>query len=348
MNDSTFFTGGANPNNLIQAGKTANGAISDSDPVPWDQTWQVRFEEWQTDSKSLAPITLIFCPQPGIMGRNLGCEVVYQLGSISERPNAGVYIVGRTSNANGWLLPSTSIDHQTNCKLICSSGLGDLPTVIIGLNSSEIIFMPHGINSDDSGLAISLGDKGSPFDDSILTFELTHFAENNLASNDLRKDLWQDASKHWPIEQAERIIQKFLLISLRQAFKRHTFLSETTVVLAGRVDITILPGSSTEAGRSVLELKALREFGSTGEKVTSATLIQHIKDGVEQAYSYFKDATHKYVCTYDMRSSKDISIFTEAQTLANSLDVKIRSFQVFTTSKEVRKSLVASALAQNE
>jgi hypothetical protein len=347
MIDLNLSTGGANKDDLIEAGQAGIGAVSDSDPVPWDHSWQVRFEDWQTDSKPLTPITLLFCPQPSVVGRSLECQIIYQLGAISKRPNAGVYLLGRTSNANGWMLPSTSNDYQTNCQLISSLGLGDFPAIILGLNTSEIIFMPHGINADDSGLVISIGDKGSPFDDSVLTFELNHFAENNLAHSDLKKDLWEDASKHWPKEQAERIIQKFLLISLRQAFKKHEILSETNVV-AGRVDIAVLPGSSKQSGRSVLELKALRGFGSTGTKVTSTTLIQHIKDGVEQAYTYFKSATHKYVCTYDMRLKKDNSIFTEPEELAASLDVKIRNFEVFASSKEARKSLVASALSQDQ
>jgi hypothetical protein len=252
-----------------------------------------------------------------------------------------VYLVGRSPTGNGWLLPSTGNDHQDNCRLLQEAKLDDFPLVIFGLNESDIIFLPNGLNADEAGVLIPTAVSGSPFKDELLTSELVHFATKNLASGDLRKKLWEKANHYWPIEQAERTIQLFLLISLRAVFKNYEILAEPPVV-AGRIDILILSGDSKEPGRVILELKAVRQFGSTGTPVSKSTVITQIHEGIIQALTYFKDATNKYICLYDMRKDKVSSIYDDARLKCDSCGIKLRLFEVHPSAVEVRHAIVAS------
>lgn len=331
--------GGADLTLLDSASHSGIGAISDNDPVPWDLGWHRSFEKWKSTDDVSSPVMLVFCKTPGVLGSNLNCTRFFQLGVVMSRPECGVYLVGRSPNGNGWKLPLTGQDHQANCTETTNQALDNLPTIVLGLNSTDILFLPRGIRyADDHGILIPASHDGSPMKDEVLTLELNSFAEKNLASDELRSELWEDPSKYWPIEQAERTIQKFLLIALRAVFKNYVILSETKVV-AGRIDILILPGSSNEAGKVVLELKALRQYGSTGTSVSSSTTTEHINSGVIQAYTYFKDAM-KYICTYDMRKNNSTEVFTQAMIDCDKYDVKLRTFKVHPSAVSVREAAV--------
>lgn len=339
--------GGADPKLLVAAGQTGDGAVSDGDPVPWDKDWHNRFEDWRASTAEPSPVILLFCKHPGISAKSHNCEIHYQFGIASTRPQCGVYLVGKSPTGNGWKLPLTGSNYQDYCKFIQQAKLDDLPAIVIGKNGLEIIFLPCGINHADGGVLIPPSKIGSPLDDEILTPELQHFADYNLVTQELRKDLWEDAGKYWPTELAEKTIQKFLLISLRAVFKDYIFLAETPVV-AGRIDIWILPGSSDEAGRSVLELKAVRQFGSSGNVYTSQNMVDHLKGGIDQAVTYFKDATHKYLCAYDMRKEKIDSVFKEIEVACEKVGVKLRTYVVHPSATSIRSSIVESTPPKNE
>lgn len=337
-------TGGADFEKLKKIGSSGSGAISDEDPVAWDPNWQQRFDDWKTATDSLSPITLIFCSSPAIIGNEFGCERIFQLGAISKRPKCGVYLVGRAASGNAWMLPESSEDYQKNCELITTAKLQNYPSIVVGLSSSKVLFYPKGIEDGD-GIELPPPVAGSAFDDEVLSLELEHFANKSLISPEIRSDLWKDAGKFWAIENAEVTIQKYLLICLRSVFKNNEFLAETSVP-AGRIDILILPGKSSESGRSVLELKALREFGSTGNKYTSDMLEKHIKGGIIQALTYIEDVTHKYLCAYDMRENMDSTIFDSVKSDAVNFGVKIKHYKVFNGAVAIRNDLASNMSKQ--
>lgn len=341
MSELSTPLGGANVQQLNDAGKTGSGAASDSDPTPWDQGWHKTFENWRHCISLPSPVVLVFRKRPGIDGGNVGAKPIFQFGSFDAKPANGVYLVGRSSTGNAWPVPGTGGDYQVNCQVLQQMGFDDSPMVVLGINASDIIFLPSGISGDDDGILIPSPSLGSPFDDQLLTTELEHFAAKNLASGELRRDLWEKPSHYWPIEQAERTIQKFLLICLRAVFKDHEILAETTV-LAGRIDVLILSGSSMVPGRVVLELKAVRQFGSTGIVLPDATVQEQIHLGIIQAFTYFQDATNKYICLYDMRKDKLESTFARALGECDGYGVKLRTYQVHPTAESVRADIASA------
>jgi hypothetical protein len=340
--------GGADLALLDSASISGIGAASDADPVPWDQEWHRSFENWKPNAANPAPIMLVFCKTPSVLGMEKSCAKIFQLGMYATRPECGVYLVGRSPTGNGWKLPATGEEHQANCEAVEVAGLDELPTIVVGLADDRILFLPRGIrHADDHGILIPASHDGSPMSDEVLTGELDSFAELNLACDELRTELWTDASKYWPIKEAEVTIQKFLLIALRAVFKDYVIMSETKVA-PGRIDILILPGSSKEAGKVVLELKAIRQYGSTGNAVSPATIISHLAGGVVQAATYFQDATNKYICTYDMRREMLDEVFEQARLDCVTHNVKLRPYQVHPNATSVRHAVLAAMGSEAE
>ncbi|OBV36962.1 hypothetical protein [Janthinobacterium psychrotolerans] len=342
IDDFDVKFGGVDLALLDSASASGVGAASDADPVPWDQRWHRSFESWKPTASTPAPIMLVFCKTPSVIGMEKSCAKIFQLGMYSNRPECGVYLVGRSPTGNGWKLPATGEEHQLNCKAVETAGLDELPTIVVGLVDDGILFLPRGIkHADDHGVLIPASHDGSPMSDEVLTAELDSFAATNLPCDELRSELWTDASKYWPIKEAEVTIQKFLLIALRAVFKNYVILSETKVA-PGRIDILILPGSSKEAGKVVLELKAIRQYGSTGIAVSSSTTIAHLVGGVVQATTYFQDATNKYICTYDMRRDMLDEVFVQARVDCVTNNVKLRPYKVYPNATSVRHAVLAS------
>src|SRR5699024_5818653 len=77
----------------------------------------------------------------------------------------------------------------------------------------------------------------------------------------------------------------------------------------GRTDLEIVSErGATAAGHvihhAVLELKVLRERGSTGSQYTHRQIEKHIRDGLEQANTYGlkRNMREKVLCCFDMRA----------------------------------------------
>lgn len=342
MSNSSATLGGASANLLRQITEGAEGMVSDNDPVQWDPDWHDRFETWRLAPDNRSSIILVFSTKPAVLaGKVPGCVRMFQFGMLAVRPEPGVYIVGRTVYGNAWRVPGATNDYQALCQQLEALNLGNQTCVVLGNSTSAALLLPHGVLGADvsAGIILPHYKTDSPLDDEILSAELKHFADNVLAAEDLRKTMWVKgkASQFWPIELAEKTIQTYLLIALRSTFKRYDFLDETRVT-PGHIDIFILPKSNDEAGRAVLELKAIRQYGSTGKSVSTADALKHLQGGMDQALTYVEDATNKYLCAYDMRKVRDQTLLDEAKAGCDAVGVSFRAYEVFESATAVRES----------
>jgi hypothetical protein len=159
---------------------------------------------------------------------------------------------------------------------------------------------------------------------------------------------WKSPQRRWASDNAEAVIQAQLKVGLKQAFL-FCDVSKEGPVSAGRFDLTISyidPQTKARTCYGVLELKALKSFGSTGGAYTEATNITAIRDGLVQAYSYRDDleAAWSALCCFDMRSSEDVaeSCFDSVRADATAHEVHLTRWRLFHTVKAYREARVAS------
>ena len=336
-NNENVKVGGALLSELNHAADDALMLTQDNDPVPFDITWHSIFAKWERQlSNSDESMVLIFSETPQIIGNAQLADIVYQFGVI-DKIQPGVYIVGKSPNGNAWKLKKSSSDHQINCKVIVESGLDRSLCIAIGISKGFIIFLPDGISGNSIKLPLDVG--GTPLSEETLDDHLGGFAEECLNGQEYRSKIWKEASKWIPVKLAEQEIQSLLVCGLRTAFLGYSICSETKLP-NGRADLLIISKDPSEARRAVLELKVARSLNSEGQEIANTVVFNHLRDGVTQAMEYGQKmgATHKSLCTYDMRKTKGGDIIENVRTECENNGVKLRVYDVYNSSKNTRNA----------
>jgi hypothetical protein len=327
--------GGANQAALKNICRNAFDVTQDDDVAPFDMDWHRTFSHWASVKTNPAgSLILIFSDTPQALGSKLGFKQIFQFG-VLETVQPGVYLVGRSPNTNAWKIPNSGPDHQHNCDLISTAGLSAISAVVIGLNNDHIVFLPNGINGGNWLLELVK----SSLDDSTITAYLKNFTEENLNCPENRGALWLDASKWIPVELAEKVIQKMLVVGLRTAFLKHTVLAETPLT-NGRADLWIKSRDGADPENVVLELKVVRSKNSSGNDVVDSTMIAHLDEGVTQASEYRNKigGSAAYLCVYDMRKAKGGTVIDVTIPKCTKADVSLKVFDVDNSSKSTRKT----------
>jgi hypothetical protein len=93
----------------------------------------------------------------------------------------------------------------------------------------------------------------------------------------------------------------------------------------------------------LLELKALREFNSSGTAVRDDEIRTSVRDGVVQAASYSQEegVRETALCCFDLRRQEAQDCFRGVRSLATRLDVELNSWQAYASAKELREYLLA-------
>ncbi|PKV47615.1 PD-(D/E)XK nuclease superfamily protein [Janthinobacterium sp. 61] len=330
--------GGANLTELAKISAKAFQVVDENDIAPFELDWHEVFDRWGAGASPAVQgsLVLIFLDTAQVVGSSLGCETIYQFG-MKDVAEPGVYLVSKSATGNAWRIPGSSADHQENCSKISASGLADQVAVVLGVRTGHFLVLPAGI--DGTSWSVNLNCVSPTLDDAILTEHLNVFAVENLNSAETRSDLWIDASQWIPKEQAERIIQKLLLVGLRTALTKHSVIPEPSTAI-GRLDLLVLSKDPSDPDRYVLELKAVRSHTSTGTAVTASAMVTHLSDGVDQADQYRKKVGGKsaYLCVYDMRRVKGGDVIEKTKPKCANTDVRLRVFDVHNASKTARKA----------
>jgi hypothetical protein len=161
--------------------------------------------------------------------------------------------------------------------------------------------------------------------------------------------LWANNAKWWPHGEAEDRVQFYLEVALNSAFPTCTVRPQQDIP-EGTLDIEIIENDPVDRSiitqHGILELKVLRSYWESGSKVTKTFTLKWIKSGVEQAAAYRdrKGARWAALLCFDMRELDvgEKASFSHVRKLAKTLDVDLRRWFLYATSKQLRTALAAA------
>ncbi|TNJ34293.1 hypothetical protein [Arenimonas terrae] len=229
-------------------------------------------------------------------------------------------------------------------------GLAELPTIIYTPKRgySTISVYAHGIANDDDCETYDIDDE-MPSREAIIE-AIDHAYEQELITPDqMRKgSLWEDASKFWAVNEAEFRVQDIVRFVLLGRFLRCQVRPEQPGK-EGRTDLEIVSERGMAAGHvihhAVLEMKVLRERGSTGRKYPDQFIHDHVRDGLEQANAYGlkRNMREKILCCFDMRATDlgNDAVFAHVVDDAVRLNVVLSRWFLYNSSDAYRAVLAA-------
>jgi hypothetical protein len=241
-------------------------------------------------------------------------------------------------------------DDKAMFERLTALALGNHPTLVYVPQrpASSLSYYPRGTATDEGIVDIPL--KAGDVTPAAISAVIAAVHAHELVTPDQCEPftIWKDASKGQPAEYAEKGIQQFLRIGLATFFAPFSIRREQPEK-AGRTDLEIVNDRTGAPGHTVhhavLELKVLRSRGSTGIAVSKPATDEHIRDGVQQAYSYGrgKNTRHKMLCCFDMRDTDegDEKTFAHVQESATTLVVMLRRWFLYRSSEAYRTVLAA-------
>lgn len=230
-------------------------------------------------------------------------------------------------------------------------GLAELPTIIYTPHRghSTISQYPRGIAHEDECEDSDLDDE-APSLDAILQAINQAYDKELITPDQMRKGLlWKDAPKFWAVDEAEFRVQDVVRLVLLGRFLRCQVRQEQPGK-EGRTDLEIVSERGTMAGHvihhAVLEMKVLRERGSTGLKYQDKEINVHVRDGLEQAHAYGlkRNMREKILCCFDMRATDrgDDAVFAHVTDDAAQLKVVLRRWFLYNSSEAYRAVLATA------
>lgn len=284
---------------------------ADDDPVPWDMGWFEAFARWS----SLQParrIFLFFSDTPHLLAKKFENSV--PIFSIALEPiiESGIYIVSQNAAGTGWRISAPESSYVELCaQVMASPYLKDISAVLLGQQLDKFTCYKNGVSEDNSGaFIVSLATRDTQVDWLAIKESLDMFAAEHLNSEDLYREIWARKEKHWPVKDAEKKLQFYLLIRLRGEYRKsHEILPEPNVA-SGRIDLLFMAKTSAVQTNGLLELKVLRSYSYNGETDYGLTQWKScLHGGGAQAKQYAHDASVGFsgLCTFDMRKDRDLA-----------------------------------------
>lgn len=217
---------------------------------------------------------------------------------------------------------------------------------------STLTYYPQGTHTDDGLVEVQL-DAGPVTETEILSvIEAVYRAELCTPDNSGPTKLWQNATKGYPIEDAERTVQQFLRVGLAARFHWCTISAEQSSKL-GRTDLEVVDDRTGEVGSithyALLELKVLRSFSHSGTEYPATKTDEAVSKGVNQAHTYGgnKNSLLRMLCCFDMRADDigDTATFAHVQTNAITLCVCLKRWYMYRSSEHMRDAIARRQLA---
>lgn len=251
--------------------------------------------------------------------------------------------------ANGKSLEYVGGDAELFDKLM-TLGVASFPTLVYlpKPGSSTLSWYPNGTSDDENVELWPVAEEQPNID--LITEVISSVYKGHLVTPDQMLEenkLWVDASKGWAQKNAEKRVQSALKLALLGAF-RHCSIREEQPDKQGRTDLEIVEDQDRPHDQivhhAVLELKVLREKGSTGKKRTDDEIAKHIRGGLEQAFSYGdgRSFNNRMLCCFDMRPNNlgEDNVFREIKDDAAKLHVHLSHWFIHRSSKDSRACTV--------
>lgn len=268
-------------------------------------------------------------------------------------PLAGrLWLIG-AGPASGHYSDYTFTDEDDLFKLVVDElGEGGCPTMIFDPRPAvpEVRYYPNGLASPDDYRDISFLNDDVQVERVMEAVDIVYKA--SLVTPEAQPpqgSLWQDQKKWWPKRHAEALVQLNLKAGLAGAFPTCTIRHEQTQP-EGRLDLEIEQGDPVDRSKvtrhAILELKVLRSFGETGNVYTAKETEEWVESGVTQAAAYrtSKGAKWSALLCFDMRKdASNQACFNHVLKKAKTLQVALRCWHLFATSKLYRDALVGAA-----
>jgi hypothetical protein len=230
-------------------------------------------------------------------------------------------------------------------------GADQFPTLIYtpSPNHSSLSYYPKGVVDEDQRDSWDVAEVNPSAD--AITEVIDRVYQNELVTPDQSANfhVWMNAGKGWAQEDAEARVQHALKCGLAGAF-RHCSIRPEQPGKEGRTDLEIVSDEGRPPDKivhhAVLELKVLREFGSTGGGYSDDEINTHIQKGLEQAYAYGlkRSMRERLLCCFDMRKLDlgDTVVFAFILDRAQELKVCLRRWFLYRNSAEWRAVMAAA------
>ena len=231
-----------------------------------------------------------------------------------------------------------------------------LPTVIYLPKAggySKLNWYPHGVAQIDKVQTFPVATE-APTPERIMQV-IDGVYENELKTPDqvpASFSVWANPAKGWAVKNAEERVQYAVRLGLSGRFSPHCRIKAEQPDKDGRTDIEIIgdfgvaPGKQTNF--AVLEMKVLRECGSTGSLRSPADIDKHVHDGLKQASTYGDDRhfEERLLCCFDMRPTNAgaHAVFGAIQEDAEKLKVHLCLWYLYRSSDHYRNAQVAGKL----
>lgn len=236
-----------------------------------------------------------------------------------------------------------------------TAGVQTFPTLVYSpkQGNSTLSWFPDGVEVEDSVELWHVVEDQPTAERITEVIDRAHVGEL-ITPDQTKKSLhvWEDASKGWAHDEAEARVQHMVRLSLLGAFRRCSIRGEQSGK-DGRTDLEIVDDQERShdliVNHAILELKVLREMGSTGNKYSDKQIAEHMNDGLEQAYHYGarRNFRERMLCCFDMRATNagEAKVMAPLAEEAKKLGVDLRYWFLYRSSDHWRKCAVAHALS---
>jgi hypothetical protein len=310
-----------------------------------------RLAHTEAASDSTWPAVFLLAPSINLVRKIGSPERVPILNDGSQAVNGKVWFVNAPA-ASGHFIDYDVADLNALFNLVTESmSLGNVPAIVFNPQASapEIRVYPRGMSDPDACDIVSLEDVDISLEQVYSRIEKVY--ESCLATPDAQNPkvkLWADPSKWWPVSDAEGLVQAQLHAALAAAFLTCTVRAEQSMPI-GRDDLEIERPVDRRRPAVVkrlvlIELKVLRSFTAGGRRISKASELDRITEGVEQASAYASDKGFQLatLCCFDMRSTNAGALcFAHVQAMAGRLHVDLRQWFIYSSSQQRRKDLAA-------
>jgi hypothetical protein len=222
-----------------------------------------------------------------------------------------IWFVSATAQSGKFIDPPSTGD-DAMLRYVEEIGCAGVPAVLFNprVEPATLRFYPKGLRDDHASDIVELANAEVTVErvEAILDRMWQHSFITPDAQIEAGSSVWEDASKHWAKSSAEKVVQSHIKTALAVALVDCVVRHEQSMV-RGRVDIEIeqpLDTDPTVWRRPMeIEVKVLRERGSTGRKRTSVSVHRWIGHGIRQAAAYRDErgAQHGMLCCIDMRAT---------------------------------------------
>lgn len=304
-----------------------------------------------TDEPDLASVFLL-SPSPPDAAAAYTPKRVPRLDNGMHEICGKIWFVG-AGPGSGQFIPAAHDDDDSLFLLVTDTlSLGDVPAIVFDPRHPElhIRHYPEGLSKLDLFEDLSIAASDVTIEGVTAAITMTH-TQKMITPDAQPKSLkmWCNRDKWWPLSDAEDRAQSYLEVALNTAFPTCTIRSEQTMP-EGRLDIEIIENDAIDKTKitqhGILELKVLRSFSHGGTIVAKTYTSGWISSGVEQAAAYrdSKGARWGALICFDMRQHDigEAASFKHVRTLAKKLDVHLRRWFLYGTSKQLRSALAAA------